>query len=657
MCKICIFAGTVEGRKLMSLLSARGAQIAVCVATEYGQALLGDHPDVRIYEGRMEESQMETFLRGEAFDVVVDATHPYAARVTENIAATCRAVRTEYLRLLRNSAAGGEDGVFVSDAGACVEYLMATCGKILLTTGSKELPVFCGNASLRDRLYARVLPVPASVQTCVDCGIPPDHILAMLGPFDEEMNFAMLRSTGAEILVTKDTGDEGGYAAKLRAAERAGVRTVVIGRPAQREGKGLEETIRYLETRLPLKPVLKRVSLIGIGMGNSETRTLGMERALREADCLIGARRMLESVDTSGRQAFAAGTPDEVVRIIQENGAFRRIAILLSGDTGFYSGARGLLDKLSSVEVEVLPGISSIQYFCAKLRRSWEDVRAVSLHGRDCDLVGEVRRNAAVFALVGGSDGVGRALGRLKAAKLGGLRAHVGERLGYPDEKITSGTVDALLERRYDALGVLLIENESNGETVVTHGLPDEAFERGDIPMTKSEVRSVSLSKLQLTREATVYDIGSGSGSVSVEAALVASGGRVYAVEMREEAVALTRRNAEKFHLANVETVPGKAPGALEALPPPTHAFIGGSAGNLREIVVCLLHKNPNVRIVANTVTVETLSELMQIAKEFDFYDVAELAVSKPRIAGRYHLMTAQNPVYIFAMQNGGNQK
>ena len=139
MCKICIFAGTVEGRKLMSLLAARGVQIAVCVATEYGQALLGDHPDVRIYEGRMEESQMETFLRGEAFDVVVDATHPYAARVTENIAAACRAVRTEYLRLLRNSAAGGEDGVFVSDAGACVEYLMATRGKILLTTGSKEL--------------------------------------------------------------------------------------------------------------------------------------------------------------------------------------------------------------------------------------------------------------------------------------------------------------------------------------------------------------------------------------------------------------------------------------------------------------------------------------------------------------------------------------
>ena len=190
----------------------------------------------------------------------------------------------------------------------------------------------------------------------------------------------------------------------------------------------------------------------------------------------------------------------------------------------------------------------------------------------------------------------------------------------------------------------------------MTHGLPDEAFERDETPMTKSEVRSVALSKLQLTERAIVYDIGSGSGSVSVEAALQSWRGRVYAVEMKEKAIALTRRNAKKFRLSNLEVVCGKAPEALSELPAPTHAFIGGSTGNLDGIIQCLLEKNPGVSIVATAVTLETLAELTEAAKAFGFCDIAEISVAKPRALGRYHLMTAQNPVYVFTMQNGGGE-
>ena len=155
-----------------------------------------------------------------------------------------------------------------------------------------------------------------------------------------------------------------------------------------------------------------------------------------------------------------------------------------------------------------------------------------------------------------------------------------------------------------------------------------------------------------MTRGSVVYDVGSGSGSVSVECALQATQGRVYAIEMKEKALSLTRHNAEKFGLTNLELVAGAAPDALESLPAPTHAFIGGSTGNLRGIIDCLLAKNPDVRIVANAVTLETVAELTELCKSFEVCDIAEVSVSKPRVLGRYHLMTAQNPVYIFTMQH-----
>ena len=651
MCKICVFAGTSEGRELIEALTGRGAAITACVATEYGEVLLGEHSDVRILAGRMNVEGMTALLRAEAFDAVVDATHPYADVVTQNIAAACREVGATYLRLLRGSSMSDQDGAFVPDVAACVDYLRSTEGNILLTTGSKQLPQFCADPDLRARIYARVLPMQASLQTCADCGVAPDHIIAMQGPFDEALNCAMLRAVNARYMVTKDTGGAGGYGAKIAAAKRAGAQAVVIGRPAQVKGYAFHELLSHLEETLALTPPRKRVVLAGLGMGNSETRTLGLERAIREADALIGAQRMLESVETAGKRCHTAVLARDIAEFIRSDSG-RRYAVLLSGDTGFYSGARGLVAELTDMDVEVLPGIGSLQYFCAQLRRPWQDVRALSLHGRDCDFVGEVRRNPAVFALVGGSDGAHQAIARLCDAGLGTCTVHVGQRLGYDDERIVSGTAQELLNESFDPLSVVLVENDHSDAFVVTHGLPDEAFDRDETPMTKSEVRSISLSKLQLTRGSVVYDVGSGSGSVSVECALQATQGRVYAIEMKEKALSLTRHNAEKFGLTNLELVAGAAPDALESLPAPTHAFIGGSTGKLRNIIDCLLAKNPDVRIVANAVTLETVAELTELCKSFEVCDIAEVSVSKPRVLGRYHLMTAQNPVYIFTMQH-----
>ena len=497
------------------------------------------------------------------------------------------------------------------DSAECIRFLTGTEGNILLTTGSKTVPEYCAAPGLRERIWARLLPLPSSLESCREGGLEPSHILAMQGPFTEELNTAMLRFVNAKWLVTKDTGSAGGYADKIAAARAAGAKAVIIGRPAEREGLSGAETLSAVERKFALAPARKKVIMAGIGMGSEDTRTLGVLRAVAEAECVIGARRMVQSVDTTGKRVCEAVLARDIAAIVRE-GSERVYTVLLSGDTGFYSGAKSLLRELGDeTDNEVLPGIGSLTYFCARLKRPWENVRAISLHGRRCDFVREVRYNAAVFSLLGGEVGAKEALRMLADAGLGGVTVHIGENLGYPEERIVSGTAEELLDREFAPLCVLLAENARADDEPVTYGLPDEAFDRDKVPMTKEEVRGVCVSKLAL-----------GTG-----------------------------RNAEKFGLINLEVVPGTAPEALVPLPAPTHAFIGGSSGNMREIVELLLEKNPKVRIVATAVTLETLSELTELLKEFEIAECVELQVNRPRTVGRYHLFNAQNPVYIFTFQ------
>ena len=656
MSKLCIFAGTTEGKQLAEALAGRGAELTVCVATEYGEVSFGKLPDCTVLAGRMPRGDIEAMLTSQRFAAVVDATHPYAEHITESIRSAAEASGTKYVRLLRESTASEADGIFVADTEECVDFLKGTEGNILLTTGSKTLPQYCEDPSLKARIYARLLPLADSIRICDECGLAADRILAVLGPFSKEMNVAMLHQTKASWMVTKDTGSAGGYEEKIAAAKECGVKTVIIGRPAEKEeGLSLEQTVRTLESKLGLAARRKTVTMVGIGMGTEGTLTEEGRRAIETADVLIGAARMLEGAKSARGRAFAAIAAKDIADVIErENGPF--FAVLFSGDTGFYSGAKGLKTELLQrgipADVAILPGIGSLSYFCAKLGRTWQDVKAVSLHGRETDLVRCVRENPAVFSLLGGQSGAADALARLHKAGLGGLNAYLGERLGYDDERISSGTVDGLSAGSYDTLSVLLVENADWTSFPVTHGIADEAFTRADVPMTKQEIRSVTLSKLQLTKGAVVWDIGSGSGSVSVECALQAACGHVYAIEKEADAVALTRANMEKFGVCNMTVVEGTAPEALADLPAPTHAFIGGSTGNLKEILELLLAKNPHVRIVANAVTMETAAELSETAKPFSYSDICCVNVSRGRKMGRYHLMTAQNPVYIVTMQN-----
>ncbi len=176
----------------------------------------------------------------------------------------------------------------------------------------------------------------------------------------------------------------------------------------------------------------------------------------------------------------------------------------------------------------------------------------------------------------------------------------------------------------------------------------DEDFIRENIPMTKSEVRAISVSKLGLKPTDIFYDIGAGTGSVSVEAAMLLPKGRVYAFEEKEEACSLINANAKKFGAGNISVIPGRAPLTFADIPAPDCAFIGGSGGSFDDIVDALIKKNPGVRIVANVVTLETLTQALDIFKERSLSpEVVCVNIARAEKAGDYHLMKAQNPIYI----------
>ena len=391
------------------------------------------------------------------------------------------------------------------------------------------------------------------------------------------------------------------------------------------------------------------VTLIGMGSGQPENLTLQGLAALRQADLILGARRLLAVLPAGCTENRAAAyRPDEVAELLQTSGAENAV-LVYSGDTGFYSGASSMMEKLEAlgVRARVLPGLSSIQLLAAALGRPWQGWNLVSAHGRTCDPVAECMQGRPTFFLTGGSEDPATLCAQLEAEGFGDMQGVVGQCLGTPEEKLFRGSVKELAAGRFNSLSVLLVEA---AEVLPRRapGLPDEAFERGDVPMTKQEVRAAVLAKLAVRPEDILWDVGAGTGSVSVELALAAPRGRVYAVECRPEGCALIKANREKFRTRNLVLVEGLAPDALSDLPAPDAVFIGGSKGSLAAIVDAALDKNPDARICVSAIALETLSAAVAaLTAKGRTVQVSQIAVSRARAVGGLHLMMAQNPIYL----------
>lgn len=678
MDKILLFAGTTEGRNLAEFLEKNQIPTEVCVATQYGETLLEEGKYLHVHAGRLDETEMEQQIQKQQITLVIDATHPYAVIVSQNIRRACIRTGTEYIRLARKETDASwkqemEDVTEVASVAEAVAFLAKKEGRIFAATGSKELSAYQVIPDYQDRVVARVLSTPEAVSECAMLGFSGKNLICMQGPFTEDLNVAMLRQAQASWMVTKESGKAGGFLEKLRAAKKAGAKLVVIKRPGERSEEIAEDQkeenlyaicdegqIRsLLGKRLGICPK-RQLYLVGIGMGNEKNRTVEAEQICQSADLLIGARRMLQSVKTEGKAVFESYKPDEIAAYLAEHPQYETAAVLLSGDIGFYSGAKKLYDAIERTEgleqMEIYPvsGISSVVYFCGKLGVSWEDVHLLSLHGRKQNLIDAVKYHEKVFVLCGEKDGIPKICCKLKEYGLGDVKVAVGTDLSYEQERIVQGTAESLMKEDFAPLSVLLICNPDVKKRI-GHGLDDDLFLRGKVPMTKSEVRSISLSKLRLHKDAVVWDVGAGTGSVSIEAASLAKDGVVYAIEKKDEAIDLLEQNKRKFGTDNLEIIKGLAPEALEGLPAPTHAFIGGSSGNLKEILEVLLEQNPRVRVVINAIALETVAEAMQCLKSMAFTDVdiAQVSVAKGKKLGSYEMMMGQNPVYIFSCTGG----
>lgn len=251
---VMIFGGTAEGRALCEAVCAGGRSVVCCVATEYGAALLEERPGLRVIMGRQTPDAMRSLMKEIRPEVVVDATHPYSLYVTENILKALEPEGIPYIRVERelNLAENSrQNGRFFDTIEEAAEYLNRTEGRILITTGSKQLDAYCTIRDYQQRCILRALPSEEVLQNCLQHGFPPENLILMQGPFSLEMNIATIRQTGCRYLMTRNSGSVGGFPEKAEAAERTGTELIIIGTPKQRVlpscGKkmNLKEALKY----------------------------------------------------------------------------------------------------------------------------------------------------------------------------------------------------------------------------------------------------------------------------------------------------------------------------------------------------------------------------------------------------------------------------
>ena len=394
-----------------------------------------------------------------------------------------------------------------------------------------------------------------------------------------------------------------------------------------------------------------RVNIVGIGPGNPDLLTGEARQAIAASNILLGDKRMLSAFADSSKTVYDTIKTSAIAEVAAKADPAKDVlAVLVSGDVGFFSLAKTISGKLPDCECVRYCGISSLVYFASKLQLSWDDAKIVSMHGRDQNLVAAVAQNKKVFSLTGGDHSPQALCKQLCEHGLGQVLVYVGENLSYPEEKITQGTAEEISALSFPSLSVMmLINDEANCFEPTVHGLADDLFMRSKVPMTKQEVRSVSMSKLMPKATDVIYDIGAGTGSCSVELALIAKQGKVWAFERNPVAVELLGKNKELFGLTNLDVIAGEALENIKTMPAPDCVFVGGSGGDLCEMLDVIYAKNSKCRIVINAITVETLAQVAAYYKEHTDYslEIVNVFVARSKKLGSYNLMMAQNTVYV----------
>ncbi len=670
--KILVFGGTTEGRNVAEICTAAGIPCTVSVAEEYGARLLGEREGLTVQVGRLNEAGMMKIMKSDHYAFVVDATHPYADEAGSNIRSAAKETGIPCFRLSRalpSPESIGEDCVrYVSSPQEAALALKETEGNILLTTGVTDLAVYT-EAGLSHRLFVRVLPREESIRDCEEQGLIGRQVIAMQGPFSDELNKGLIREFEIRFLVTKISGIEGGFEEKLRAAALEGVEVIAISPPKEEnpeECVSIEELFEVISRELGVSfpPARVELKVIGAGGGSRSCLSERAVRVLNHVDMVFGSYRLL-NLAGKGVQVYPFYTVERIADTLFREAAkpgrsLIRAAALFSGDIGFFSGAKNVVDGIRKqavfkgieVDTEVIPGVSSMALLSALSGISYDDCRVISHHGRICNVIREIAKHRKSFLLPSDVDDLKSICTELTEAGMGECLICVGFELSYENERVLRTTAAEFARSEETGLCCAYFLNDSPELLQITPGIPDDFFERGKAPMTREELRELVLCKLRIARKSILYDVGSGTGSIAVEAAMLSDSVRVFAIEKDEDSCELIRKNTEKARVNNVEIVQGLALDVLDRLPAPTHVFIGGSGGQMEEILRrILMKKNGALRVVLTAVTLETLSEVRELLFRLSHENEEYVAVSinRSKAVGRYHIMQAENMVYIIS--------
>ncbi|HUY87852.1 MAG TPA: precorrin-6y C5,15-methyltransferase (decarboxylating) subunit CbiE [Pirellulales bacterium] len=400
------------------------------------------------------------------------------------------------------------------------------------------------------------------------------------------------------------------------------------------------------------KPGAANVVVVGIGDNGADSLSRDALRRVADAELLLGGERQLSFfADHPAEKLAIRDNLKEIAARLQAE--TRRVVVLASGDPLFHGIAGYLAAKIGRDRLEILPNISSMQLAFARIKESWHDAALVSCHAKPLEDALDVIRDAKKVGIFTDNENTPARIAReLLKAGIGGFLAHVCENLGGAEERVSSWNLEELAERSFSPLNVLVLTKKATAPSFQrrdwTVGIPEEAFyQRQPLKglITKTDVRVLSLAKMRLRPGNVVWDVGAGSGSVSIEAALL--GAKVWAVEKNKEDCEIIRRNIEKFDTPQVTVVHGIAPAALAELPAPDAVFIGGSGGEMSEIIrLCRERLSPGGRLVINVATLENLGQAPA-------QDVTLVQISRTRPILDLHRFEALNPVFIACWEKG----
>ncbi|MBR6385898.1 MAG: precorrin-6y C5,15-methyltransferase (decarboxylating) subunit CbiE [Ruminococcus sp.] len=387
-----------------------------------------------------------------------------------------------------------------------------------------------------------------------------------------------------------------------------------------------------------------KVYIIGTGMEGNLTLTVHAKELIEKSDVIIGAERIVRPFKSTGKQIKITYDTDEICRYIAEFKDFQ-VAVLMSGDCGFFSGAKKLADRLD--DCEIICGISSPVYLCSKFGLTWENMRFVSLHGTKNNIAVNVKTSQKCFFLLDNKINISSLCQTLCEYNLSNTKVYLGENLSYFNEKIKYDFAFNLINYKSDNLSCAVVVND-NFMDYAPCGISDSEFIREKIPMTKSEIRCVIASKMNVKKGDICWDIGCGTGSVSVEIALRCTSGRVFSFDKNEDALRLTQANAHKFSCDNLSTFKCCLPEISDDIPAPDKVFIGGSSGKIKKIFKLILLKNPNVLICVTAVSLETLRDAQSAFEDFGLnVEISQISSSRIVKIGKNSMFSANNPVFV----------